>query len=743
MSFFRILQRAGISNGGAVNVPPNVSLTGTTTKLRETRTFASPLNVASIVVTDDGLGTNVLSLSGADSALFEINGTNLRLKSGTTLAYATNPVLSVNVNVKDVSSGGSSALPALSESYVNDANAAPNYRNDLAPAEGTLTAYHGLVAEIVAYESFRGNTLQDAKFSSLLNTWCNANEDLTGKGGLATQYDVHPVLCITAAKLTPRIWSGLTETNRNKLTLMIQGAAVGAAWSGSASANASINLVGSENQPKNTPNWRTSIITTLWAYATFLGGYGTPNFAGVLSFLQNFDKAAFHTLCVNAGLTQLADTMKSRGGSTGFSGPTNATVEAALDSWQFIARTGPVHWDLDDVGGILKAELEFCFSNTIEAGLNGGVGVTYAGEQRGIIMNGAGSLPNLGATGMLHQLNTTDGGGPNSTIVQRSAMSYAIRTYFNAADIVLACVLGNLVNPSTIPSVSALADRCERGVRDFEYKNEQGYKSFAKGGDPNNGNNNENWTATSTLAVQHRVPTQLGVWRDIADVWLRSTVTSYDSTTPLSIEVVPTVQYIGGATTYSGGSVSFTGYTTGDLLIAQVFRGSDTTTITVPSGWTVIGTPTAGQNIYSLQAYRWATTDGADTLGTWTNATSVRYHAVRYANSTNPIAAYTNPVAQASATTITHPALTVGNAGNNIILEASTIRQSTEGLASGLRSDATNLSVRTAAGSSHSRYARATNYNVATWASQNVATLTNANSGGSHVMVVEIRGNNE
>ena len=82
MSFFRILQRAGISNGGAVNVPPNVSLTGTTTKLRETRTFASPLNVASIVVTDDGLGTNVLSLSGADSALFEINGTNLRLKSG-------------------------------------------------------------------------------------------------------------------------------------------------------------------------------------------------------------------------------------------------------------------------------------------------------------------------------------------------------------------------------------------------------------------------------------------------------------------------------------------------------------------------------------------------------------------------------------------------------------------------------------------------------------------------------------
>jgi hypothetical protein len=35
------------------------------------------------VVTDDALGTNALTLSGADAALFEIDGTELYLRAGT------------------------------------------------------------------------------------------------------------------------------------------------------------------------------------------------------------------------------------------------------------------------------------------------------------------------------------------------------------------------------------------------------------------------------------------------------------------------------------------------------------------------------------------------------------------------------------------------------------------------------------------------------------------------------------
>jgi len=59
--------------------------------------------VADIVVTDDALGTNALSLSGADAALFEVEGTTLYLKANTVLDYETNPQLDVTVAVDDAS----------------------------------------------------------------------------------------------------------------------------------------------------------------------------------------------------------------------------------------------------------------------------------------------------------------------------------------------------------------------------------------------------------------------------------------------------------------------------------------------------------------------------------------------------------------------------------------------------------------------------------------------------------------
>ena len=45
------------------------------------------------MVTDDALGTNVLSLSGADAALFEIDGSVLYLKAGAVLDYETTPAI--------------------------------------------------------------------------------------------------------------------------------------------------------------------------------------------------------------------------------------------------------------------------------------------------------------------------------------------------------------------------------------------------------------------------------------------------------------------------------------------------------------------------------------------------------------------------------------------------------------------------------------------------------------------------
>ena len=88
-----------------VNEPPIVGLGNAVTTLPENTDTTFRIKVADIAVSDDGLGTNVLSLTGADAALFEIIGTELFLKAGAVLDSDTNPILSVTVNVDDVTVG--------------------------------------------------------------------------------------------------------------------------------------------------------------------------------------------------------------------------------------------------------------------------------------------------------------------------------------------------------------------------------------------------------------------------------------------------------------------------------------------------------------------------------------------------------------------------------------------------------------------------------------------------------------
>jgi len=90
-----------------VNEPPTVSLANAVGTLPEDTDTSASVKVADIVVRDDGLGTNVLSLSGPDAALFEIVGDELFLRAGTVLDHSANPTLEVAVEVDDPTVGDS------------------------------------------------------------------------------------------------------------------------------------------------------------------------------------------------------------------------------------------------------------------------------------------------------------------------------------------------------------------------------------------------------------------------------------------------------------------------------------------------------------------------------------------------------------------------------------------------------------------------------------------------------------
>ncbi len=146
-----------------VNEAPAVTLENKMTTLPENANTSAPIPVADIVVTDDALGSEVLSLSGLDAAMFEIVGDVLYLKAGATLDVETNPRLDVTVAVDDPTIGiGVDATAALSIT-ITDANDAP--RIDLQNktellAENASTTTRTKVADIVVTDDLLGsNTL--------------------------------------------------------------------------------------------------------------------------------------------------------------------------------------------------------------------------------------------------------------------------------------------------------------------------------------------------------------------------------------------------------------------------------------------------------------------------------------------------------------------------------------------------------------------------------------------------------
>ena len=88
-----------------VNEPPVIRLANSIKSIRENTNTSGGIKIGSIVIDDDALGSNTVTLSGDDAALFEIVGPELWLAPGVTLNFAGKPKLEVVVQVSDTSLG--------------------------------------------------------------------------------------------------------------------------------------------------------------------------------------------------------------------------------------------------------------------------------------------------------------------------------------------------------------------------------------------------------------------------------------------------------------------------------------------------------------------------------------------------------------------------------------------------------------------------------------------------------------
>ena len=171
-----------------VNQPPTVRLINATTTLPEDVDTSRAIRVADIVVTDDGRGENILSLSGGDAAMFEIIGTELRLIAGASLDFETKPGLDVTVEVDDIAIGFTPDDAAPLSIAITDVNEPPtvSLANTIKSIrEDTNTSGGIKVADIVIIDDAPGtNNLMlsgdDAELFEIVGPelWLNAGATL-------------------------------------------------------------------------------------------------------------------------------------------------------------------------------------------------------------------------------------------------------------------------------------------------------------------------------------------------------------------------------------------------------------------------------------------------------------------------------------------------------------------------------------------------------------------------------------
>ena len=90
--------------------PTAMALLNATTSLPENTSTATRIKLADIQVTDDALGTNAITLAGADAGSFEVLGTALYLKAGVTLDFESKSSYAVTVNVADATLAASTPV---------------------------------------------------------------------------------------------------------------------------------------------------------------------------------------------------------------------------------------------------------------------------------------------------------------------------------------------------------------------------------------------------------------------------------------------------------------------------------------------------------------------------------------------------------------------------------------------------------------------------------------------------------
>ena len=168
---------------GVNDVPSDLVFANGIHSLPEDAITTPSIKLADITIVDDTLGTNVLSLSGADASLFELVGQSLYLKAGTSLNYESGHVsYDVNVSVADLSVLGSSPVSKPYSLQVANVNEAPNSLSLSSLRFNENIAANSIVASLSATDPDQPATPQSFTYSLASGYADNLSFYVSGQG---------------------------------------------------------------------------------------------------------------------------------------------------------------------------------------------------------------------------------------------------------------------------------------------------------------------------------------------------------------------------------------------------------------------------------------------------------------------------------------------------------------------------------------------------------------------------------
>jgi hypothetical protein len=207
----------------AINLPPTgVVLNNAVTSLAENTSTLAAIKVADIAITDDALGSNTVSLAGADAAFFEVVGNGLFLKAGTSLNYEAKTSYSLTVSVSDPTVVGSVPVTTSYALAITDVNEVPtsvvlnNTVTSLAENTSTLAAIK--VADIAITDDALGsNTVSlagaDAAFFEVVGS------GLFLKAGTSLNYEAKASYAVTVSASDPTVAGSVPVTTSYALAV--------------------------------------------------------------------------------------------------------------------------------------------------------------------------------------------------------------------------------------------------------------------------------------------------------------------------------------------------------------------------------------------------------------------------------------------------------------------------------------------------------------------------------------------